>query len=297
VARSGAEGAGARVAGVLRRLLQADVVGVERLGGGDTALAFRVLIPPGSGPGELFVKLARRQAGQDPGMFVREAEGLDWLRDAGAIRVPEVVAADGEALVLEWIESSPASADHDERLGRGIAALHQAGADGFGAGTDNWIGPLPQANSPEPTWAEFYGRHRIEPLVRRAVDEGRLPVEASADTARLIDRLPELVGPREPPARLHGDLWGGNVLTGPGGGPVLIDPAAYAGHREVDLAMMRLFGGFRPRVFDAYAEAFPLAASHEDRVELYQLYPLLVHVVLFGGGYAGAALRALRRYR
>jgi fructosamine-3-kinase len=291
---------------VLGRLLRTDVVGMERLGGGDTALAFRVLVTPGAGPGELFVKLARRPAGsspgatgggQDPGVFVREAEGLDWLRDAGAIRVPEVLAADGEALVLEWIESSRASVDHDERLGRELAALHRAGADAFGADAGNWIGPLPQVNTPTPTWAEFYGRHRIEPLVRRAVDEGRLPVEATADAARLIDRLPQLVGPPEPPARLHGDLWGGNVLTGADGGPVLIDPAAYGGHREVDLAMMRLFGGFGSRVFAAYAEAFPLPGGHEERVELYQLYPLLVHVVLFGGGYAGAALRALRRYR
>jgi fructosamine-3-kinase len=117
-----------------------------------------------------------------------------------------------------------------------------------------------------------------------------------AGLERLRARLPDLCGPAEPPARLHGDLWGGNAMTDAEGRPVLIDPAAYGGHREVDLAMMRLFGGFGAGAFAAYAEADPLAGGHQDRVELYQLYPVLVHVVLFGGGYAGSAERILRRY-
>jgi fructosamine-3-kinase len=232
----------------------------------------------------------------DPRQFPREAEGLAWLADAGAVRTPEVLAVDATQLVLEWIEPGRPAPDHDEVLGRGLAALHRAGAPAFGAGARNWVGRLAQDNRPAPTWAGFYGTRRIEPLVRRAVDAGQLPEEAVADAAALLSRLDDVCGPPEPPARLHGDLWAGNALVGADGAPVLIDPAPYGGHREVDLAMMRLFGGFGPRVFAAYDEAHPRAAGHEDRVALYQLYPLLVHTVLFSGGYARQALAALRRY-
>jgi fructosamine-3-kinase len=232
----------------------------------------------------------------DPQMFPREAEGLAWLDAAGAVRIPAVLEVDATRLVLEWIEPGRPGPDHDEVLGRGLAALHRSGAPSFGAATPNWVGRLPQDNTPADTWAAFYGARRIEPLVRRAVDGGLLPPAAVADTAALLGRLDDLTGPPEPPARLHGDLWAGNALTGTDGRPVLIDPAAHGGHREVDLAMMRLFGGFGPRVFAAYHEAHPLAPGHGDRVDLYQLYPLLVHTVLFRGGYARRALAALRRY-
>jgi fructosamine-3-kinase len=199
-------------------------------------------------------------------------------------------------LALEWIARGRPAAGHDEALGRGLAALHQAGAPAFGLAEDNFIGSLPQRNGHADWWPDLYGERRLEPLARMAVEDGRLAPAFLGDLERLRARLPDLCGPPEPPARLHGDLWGGNAMTDAAGAPVLIDPAVYGGHREVDLAMMRLFGGFSATVFAAYDEAHPLAAGHEDRVELYQLYPLLVHVVLFGGGYARSAERILRRY-
>jgi len=187
---------------------------------------------------------------------------------------------------LGSLRGEPAQAHHP-------AALHRTGAPGFGLDHDNFIGRLPQSNRPAPDWGTFYRRERLEPQHRRARDAGVAPASLGRQLDRLYARLDALVGPPEPPARLHGDLWGGNLMGDDRGAPCLIDPAVYGGHREIDLAMMRLFGGFGPRVFAAYAESYPLAAGHEERIALYQLYPLLVHVNLFGGSYVGAVESAL----
>jgi fructosamine-3-kinase len=283
------------VADRLARLLDAPVADCTAISGGDASAAYRARLTDGS---VMFVKTHRpgRRSDTIP-VFRREAEGLAWLAEAGTARVPGVRAVDDDLLALEWIESVAPAPDHDERLGRALAGIHRNSAPVFGGEHDNYVGLLPQDNTAERSWPAFYARRRIGPLVRRAVDEQRLPADALADTERVIARLPELVGPPEPPARLHGDLWAGNAITDERGAPVLIDPAAYGGHREIDLAMMRLFGGFGPRVFAAYDEVYPRATGHEDRIPLYQLYPLLVHTLLFGGGYAASALAALRRYR
>jgi fructosamine-3-kinase len=236
------------------------------------------------------------------GMFAAEARGLDWLRAAGAVRLPEVVAvADGAGgdrqeprfLVLEYIEPAPKIADFDELLGRGLAAVHHFGAPSFGLDHDNFIGVLEQPNGPAADWATFYRARRLEPQLRRATDQGLASTGLRRDFDVLFSRMDGLVGPTEPPSRLHGDLWGGNLHVDERGLPCLIDPAAYGGHREVDLAMMRLFGGFGRRVFDAYEEAWPLAPGAGTRIPLYQLYPLLVHLNHFGPGYASAVARAL----
>ncbi|HEY0706571.1 MAG TPA: fructosamine kinase family protein, partial [Polyangia bacterium] len=235
------------------------------------------------------------------GMFAAEAKGLAWLAEAGTLRVPRVLGhGDDEGarfLLLEMIEPGRKRRDHDEVLGRGLAALHRFGAPGFGLDHDNFIADLPQKNrvAGETTWAGFYRTHRLQPMLARAEAKGAMPVRLRARFDELFARLPALVGSDEPPARLHGDLWGGNAITDEAGTPVLIDPAVYGGHREMDLAMMRLFGGFGPRVFAAYDEAHPLAEGWEERVPLYQLWPLLVHVVLFGGGYVGSVEGALDR--
>jgi fructosamine-3-kinase len=246
---------------------------------------------------ELFVK---HSEGAPAGMYSAEASGLAWLAAPAALRTPAVVAVGDERpprfLALEWIPPGRPAPGHDEALGRGLAALHRAGPPAFGLAEDNFIGSLPQPNGLAGSWAEFYGERRLEPLARMAADAGTLGPGFLAGLERLRARLSDLTGPPEPPARLHGDLWGGNAMTAADGAPILIDPAVYGGHREIDLAMMRLFGGFSPTVFAAYAEAHPLADGHEDRVELYQLYPVLVHAVLFRGGYARSAERILRRY-
>jgi fructosamine-3-kinase len=255
--------------------------------GGDINDAYQVTLGDGR---VVFVK-ANHDA--DPAMFRAEARGLAWLAEPGVLRLPRVLAAGDDFLVLEHLRPGPRRPDFDERLGRGLAALHRAGAPGFGLDHDNFIGRLPQANAPAPTWAAFYRDRRIQPQLRRAADAGLATPGMLAAGARLLDRMDQLVGPSEPPARLHGDLWGGNLLGDERGEPCLIDPAVHGGHREVDLAMMRLFGGFGPRVFAAYDEAAPPSPGRAERVPLYQLYYLLVHVNLFGGSYVGSVERAL----
>jgi fructosamine-3-kinase len=216
-----------------------------------------------------------------PGEFATEAAGLRWLGEAG-VPVPEVIEAAEDRLVLERLEPAPAD---PEELGRTVARMHLAGAPAFGALPPGAPGPYRIAAVEFPAgesgdWPSFYAEKRLLPLAAHA------PI-----VERVCERIAELAGPPEPPARLHGDLWGGNVI-----GSYLIDPAAYGGHREVDLAMLRLFGWPGDRFLAAYQEVAPLADGHVERVDLYQLLPLLVHAELFGGGYAAQAERAARRY-
>jgi fructosamine-3-kinase len=173
--------------------------------------------------------------------------------------------------------------------------LHRFGASSFGFERDNYIATLVQHNQPLDDWPRFYVERRLEPQLALAVDQGRVSRAISAGFPRLFARIEQLCGPREAPARLHGDLWGGNALADERGQPVLIDPAVYGGHREIDLAMMQLFGGFGADCFAAYDEHHPRAAGHAERVPLYQLYPLMVHVNLFGGSYVAGVERALSR--
>ncbi|HEY3496981.1 MAG TPA: fructosamine kinase family protein [Polyangiaceae bacterium] len=290
-------GLGRALEAALEQALGARVSRSSRLSGGDINDAFEIALCDGR---RVFVK-TNRQA--PDGMFAAEARGLRWLASAGSLRVPRVLAvssggAEGgaEFLALELLDPAPRRACFDEELGRGLAALHASGAPSFGLDHDNFIGSLPQSNRSHATWPEFFRAERLEPQLRRAEREGRVGSSLLRAFDRLYGKLPELVGPPEAPARLHGDLWGGNLHVDEAGAPCLIDPAAYAGHREVDLAMMRLFGGFSERVFAAYAESHPLAPGHAERVPLYQSYPLLVHVNLFGGGYARSVEAVLARY-
>ncbi len=258
------------------------VVGSRPVAGGDINEAHRVTLDDGS---SAFVKT---RAGAAPGEYATEAAALRWLAEPGALGVPAVVEAADGFLALEWLDEGGGL--DEEALGRGLALVHAAGAERFGAAPpgataeDLRIGPLVLPNDPAPDWPAFYAERRLLPLA-----EGFPSVE------RVCERIHDLAGSAEPPARLHGDLWSGNVMAG-GGGPYLIDPAAYGGHREVDLAMLRLFGAPSPRLFDAYEEVAPLADGHEDRIALYQLFPLLVHAALFGGGYGASVERAANRY-
>lgn len=270
----------------LERSLGSSVLGSSALSGGDINQAERVELADGR---RVFVK---HNPSAPPGMFEAEAEGLTWLAEARALPVPEVIAIGRDHLVLELVEPGRRRPGFDEALGRGLARLHAFGAPAHGHARDNFIGRLPQDNAREPDWPTFYREHRLRPMVDRA--RSLLGREVLAGFERLYARLDQLVGPEEPPARLHGDLWGGNLHVTADGHPCLIDPAVYGGHREIDLAMMKLFGGFGARVFEAYDEAFPLAGGHEERTPLYQLYPLLVHVNLFGESYVGSVRGALR---
>jgi fructosamine-3-kinase len=216
-----------------------------------------------------------------PGEYETEAAGLRWMAEAG-VPVPEILEVTEERLVLERVDGSGGSA---EELGRTVARLHTARAPAFGALPPGAPGPFrialvefPPGESDD--WPSFYASHRLMPLAHHA-----------PGVVRVCERIDELCGPAEPPARLHGDLWSGNVM-----GRYLIDPAAYGGHREIDLAMLQLFGAPGERFFAAYEEVAPLADGWRDRVDLYQLLPLLVHAEMFGGSYAAQAERAARRY-
>ena len=203
-----------------------------------------------------------------------EAAGLRWLA-AGGARVPRILSESPGRLELERIETGPLSPSGEEELGRMLATVHAAGAPGLGSlpGPGRYVVGRCERQSPEGNdWNEYYLQHRLLPLARRV------------GLAAEVDRV-RVDGPVEPPARLHGDLWAGNVLAGRDGRPWLIDPAAYGGHREVDLAMLDLFGSIPARAVAAYHELAPLADGWRDRLPLWQLFPLLVHAVLFGGGY------------
>lgn len=286
-------GAGLRQA--LERHSGQSIVAVSPVTGGDINEALRVQLADGR---VLFVKT---HASASPLMFPAEASGLSWLAGPGVLRVPKVIAVSTSAdtchfLALEYIQPGAPRADYAARFGQALAELHRAGAPCFGLSQDNFIGSLPQSNRTHSTWSEFYREERLKPQVRMAVSAGALSSGVERLFERLYERLDELVGPSEPPARLHGDLWGGNAMADERGEPCVFDPAVYGGHREMDLAMMRLFGGFAPRTFEAYDEAYPLAPGHHERIKLYQLYPLLVHVNLFGGGYARAVETSIRHY-
>jgi protein-ribulosamine 3-kinase len=244
------------------------------------------------------------------GAFRQEAVGLEELAAANAIRVPEVLAVDEDALVLECIESAPACNDFFEIFGRRFARLHEQRGRASGFSGDNTLGSTLQPNEPVEgswdgiaddagdgaDWPAFFLERRLRFQVRLADRNGH-----GTTLTHLLDRaepvvLELLAAAPEPPSLLHGDLWSGNFITDDRGEPCLIDPAVYYGHREADLAMTRLFGGFAPEFYAAYAEALPLAPGHADRLPLYQLYHLLNHLNLFGGGYYAQSERILRRF-
>jgi len=281
----------------------------RRIAGGSINEAYAVAFEDGR---RAFVKT---RAGAPADEYPAEAAALAWLAEPGAVRVPGVIACSPRFLALEWIEPGSLDAAGEEDLGRGLAGLHAAAAPAFGrpageaasaarAGAAGSappsgalrIGPLTLDASPAPAWPELYAERLVRPLIAAAYDRGSLTARGAEAVGAACDRMAVLAGPDEPPARLHGDLWSGNVHAGADGRAWLVDPVAYGGHREVDLAMLRLFGGPSRRVLDAYDEAAPLADGHEERVALWQLFPLMVHAVLFGGGYGGSAEAAARRY-
>ncbi len=251
--------------------------------GGDIHRAWRVDLPTGPA----FVKSNDRPTS---GMFAAEAAGLEALR-GGSLKVPKVLGQGEGWLALEWIEAGPATPSTGAALGEGLAEQHRRSAEAFGWATDNWIGSLPQPNR----WTEdlpgFFGAQRLS---AQAAGSG-VPTSLRHALDRLIARLPDLLPP-EPPALLHGDLWGGNWTADAEGAPWIFDPAVHFGCREAELAFTRLFGGFPASFHAAYQAAWPLQPGFAERVDLWNLYPLLVHANLFGGGYASSAGRVVRRY-
>ncbi len=272
-------------------------VGVEdstSVGGGCISNATRVRCARG----EFFVKWSRGEAAKT---FPPEAAGLARLRVAGSPLVvpkPELArdASDGlpGVLMMEWIEAGTISREFWEAFGHGLAALHRHTSERYGLDEDNFIGRSHQRNTWEASWPEFFLRHRLLPQVEEARSTGRWAVAWNEPIERLFRRLPELL-PRYPAASiLHGDLWSGNFMVDGTGRPVLIDPATYFGHREADLAMTELFGGFDPRFQRAYHEAWPIEEGYAERKDVYNLYHLINHLNHFGSGYSGSIDRVLR---
>ncbi len=268
------------------------VVRDQPVSGGDVDRAARWDTEGGS----VFVKWSPGGAAR----FLAEADGLERLAQAGCVRVPEVVGVaqseDGAALVLRWVEARERTEAAAAVLGAQLAALHRNAAGAYGLERDNYIGPLPQRNTPTNRWVEFYRTHRLGFQAELASRRKSLDPSTLSRLDRLVSCLDRwLSEPEEGPSLMHGDLWGGNWLVDPEG-PVVVDPAVYYGHREVELALTELFGGFPQSFYAAYREAWPLADGYGDRKPLYQLYPLLVHANLFGGAYAHSVRRVVRRY-
>lgn len=263
------------------------------------------------GEGAEAITVVVKDGAADPGSVPAEAAGLRWLAVPGGPPVPEVLGHDDEWLVTSWVPPGRPTAAAAGELGRRLAVLHAAGADAFGAPppggpSQAWVGHARMRNvGHDGPWRDWFVQDRLLPYLRTARDRGDLDAAGAATIERVCARIDVLAGPDEPPARLHGDLWSGNVLWSdgrPAGTEAwLIDPAAHGGHRESDLAMLDLFGlAHLDRVVAGYAEAAadagtPLAEGRRDRIPLHQLFPLLVHTVLFGGGYAGRAVAAARR--
>ncbi len=241
-----------------------------------------------------------------PDVFAREAEGLQVLTAAGSLRIPAVLACGSHALVLELIETGTPGPEFFSAFGRALAELHEHRGGACGFVHDNYLGASPQPNQPVrgpwqdtpagdgSDWPEFFMQRRLRYQVALACARG-----AGDELLVLLDRAEQAIRQRlqaaqEPPSLLHGDLWSGNFMVDEQGRACLIDPAVYYGHRESDLAMTRLFGGFDPTFYQAYAERLPLAAGHEQRLPVYQLYHVLNHFNLFGSAYYGQACQLLR---
>jgi fructosamine-3-kinase len=238
-------------------------------------------------------------------MFLLEARGLELLQGSTAVRVPAVLHAANASeqhpayILLEWLEGplSPTSPQAQATLGRQLATMHRASADAYGLDHDNYLGSMPQYNGWYPDWVTFYRERRLRPQLELARQHGHLPAARQRGLERIMERLDTWLGGIErQPALLHGDLWGGNVIAGPGGNPALIDPAAYYGDREAELAYTELFGGFRPAFYQAYEETWPTTPGRAERRDLYNLYHLVNHLNHFGESYGPQVDAVIARY-
>ncbi len=233
-------------------------------------------------------------------MFEKEAKGLELLRNAGELKIPQVITwgklEEKNYLLLENIEAAPLSRDYWEDFGRSLASLHKNHTySNYGLDHDNYIGSLPQNNSPNGNWISFFVEKRLDYQLKLALQNGLVDTRFADRYRSFYKLLPGLL-PVNPPSLLHGDLWSGNVMTGPDGKVCLIDPAVYYGHREIELAFTQMFGGFERRFYQAYYETWPLDPGYDERVDIYNMYPSMVHVNLFGTSYLSGVKRVLRRY-
>lgn len=266
---------------------------VSIVGGGSINDARRIETSEGS----YFAKI--NQAKDFPGMFEAESEGLLFLKEQSSFNIPEPldtgITGETQWILMENINSTSKQKDFWETFGRRLAEMHRKEGEYFGLDYDNYLGSLTQKNDKRETWHEFFGEMRIKPQLEKAEEQGL----ASKEMQRLFDKFfsrIERYFPKEHPAPIHGDLWTGNFMTDSKGEAVIFDPAVYYGHREMDLGMSKLFGGFDERFYASYYECFPLEPGWEERIHIANLYPLLAHLNLFGGSYASQVMNILRKY-
>ena len=245
--------------------------------GGDINRAARIELESGK---SVFVKWNASAPNQ---MFATEAKGLQLLGSTESF------------LVLEWVPEDEGNDDTSFEFGRQLARLHRNSSDSFGLDHDNFIGRLRQRNNQHSNWPDFFAIERIEPQVKMGIESGKLTRSVLRNAERMYRRFGS-VFPNEQPALLHGDLWSGNYMFTQAGKTSIYDPAVYFGHREMDLAMTRLFGGFSANFYEGYQAEYPLEAGFKNRTDLYNLYPILVHANLFGGSYCRQAENIINRY-
>jgi len=281
------------IAGALRTVLQQDII-VERIQqvfGGDINKTFVLH----TNAGRWFLKTNTATL---PGMFEKEYNGLQQLRATNMLPVPQPLAhgsSGNEAfLVMEHIAKGQPTNNFWQQFGHGLAAVHKNPQAFFGLNEDNYIGTVLQPNKPADSWAAFYTQ-RIMGLMQQASAQKKCAVDDVGLAEKLCLKFDALF-PVEPPALLHGDLWSGNFMVGENGQPVIYDPAVYCGHREMDIAMTMLFGGFDRQFYTHYNETYPLQPGWQQRIQVCQLYPLLVHLLLFGGHYYDSAMGVIKKY-
>ncbi|MBA2698860.1 MAG: fructosamine kinase family protein [Nocardioidaceae bacterium] len=270
-------------------LLGTAVVATTPIAGGDVSNATRLRLSDGSNA------LIKTRPHAPPGLFEAEAWGLRWLRVPGGVAVPDVLGVSEDCIIVSWVEPGRPTVDAAEDFAQAMARTHASDPGGFGAARNGYIATLPLPNKPESTWAAFYVNRRLLPYLRLARDRHALSDLAARDIETVMHRIEEFCDPAPPPARIHGDLWSGNLVWAAGGPAHVIDPAAHGGHPETDLAMLSLFGApHLSRLLDAYEEAASLSSDWRHRIPLHQLHPLLVHAAIFGGTYGGRAGSAAR---
>lgn len=277
---------------ILETRISNDILEISPLLGGDINEVFLIRTS-----GVHYV-VKRNSKKQYPNMFIKEARGLETLAEKG-IRTPAVQAVfdykDDQVLIMEHINQQPVNKRYWENFGKALSKLHQKPGPYFGLEYNNYIGSLDQVNTEQTDWATFFIENRLLPMVKKAFERQVLDERHLKGFDRLFAGFTELI-PKEKPALLHGDLWSGNLLCGDGQLPVFIDPAIYYGHRETDIAMTRMFGGFHPAYLEIYQENYPLEKGWENRLSLHNLYPSLVHLVLFGRAYLGGIEAVINKY-
>ena len=277
----------------VEKILNSSIQSIHFVGGGDINASQKIITKKGT----FFIKFNNISTAFD--MFEKEAKGLELLRASQSLKIPKSIAIGEEEntafLLLEFIPSGYRTASFFSSFGASLAHLHRQTAPQFGLDHNNYIGRLLQSNRQQQNWADFYYTERLLPQYEMAAHQNLLSTQDHKALERLYLQLPSIC-PQEPPSLIHGDLWSGNFISQSNGEAVLIDPAVSYAHREMDIAMSRLFGGFDRTFYEAYQASFPMEKGWAARMDIYQLYYLLVHVNLFGGGYVNSVRKLLKRY-